>query len=607
MAKKEKGEAYSPLSFKVWGKLHPEFKPHYKKIIGIMVLMLVCAIMDLAYPLFYKYAIDHFIVPKTTDGVGIYAGIFFLMITVQSGMVIIFSQLAINVEMLIGRDLKNATFTHLQTLSLNYFNQNAVGYIIARVMHDTNTIGSIMAWGLIEIVWSAFYVIGVFVAMFILNYKLALIVLFVLPIVVVATSYFRTKMLSINRRVREINSEMTGALNEGITGAKTSKTLVTEEYNTGEFKKYTSRYYKESIRAGRLNALFLPIIMFAGSIATAIILVNGGVLVLEDAMILGTFSAFVTYSITIFEPVQQLAKVYADIIAAQVNVERVASLLAEEPLVQDSAEVIEKYGDTFTPKKENWEALQGEITFKDVTFMYPDGNENVLEHFNLHIKAGSTIAIVGHTGAGKSTLVNLACRFFEPTGGQILIDGVDYKERSQLWLHSNIGYVLQSPHLFSGTIRENLLYAKPDATEEMLQEAIRISSADRIIEKFKDGLDTDVGEGGDRLSTGEKQMISFARAVLADPRIFVLDEATSSIDTETEHLIQSAIATLLEGRTAFLIAHRLSTIKMADLILVVKEGKITEQGTHRELLRAKGEYYHLYKQQFEDELLSELT
>lgn len=278
-------------------------------------------------------------------------------------------------------------------------------------------------------------------------------------------------------------------------------------------------------------------------------------------------------------------------------------LLNEEPQISDTPEIEENYGDVFHPRKENWPEIRGDITFEDVSFRYPDGTEDVLIHFDLHIPAGTNVAIVGETGAGKSTLVNLACRFFEPTGGRILIDGVDYRERSQLWLHSSLGYVLQTPHLFSGTVMENIRYGRLDATDEEVYAAAKAVSADTVVEKLETGYDTQVGEGGDRLSTGEKQLISFARAVLADPRIFVLDEATSSIDTETEQLIQKATATLLEGRTSFLIAHRLSTIRQADLILVVKEGRIVEQGSHRELLAQKGYYHDLYARQFAEEAL----
>ena len=310
---------------------------------------------------------------------------------------------------------------------------------------------------------------------------------------------------------------------------------------------------------------------------------------------------FMSYAQGMMEPLRWLVDIISDLITTQVNIERFTNLMAVQSDVVDTPEVVEKYGDTLNPKKENWEPLRGDIEFRDVTFHYPDGEENVLEHFSLKIPFGTHLAIVGETGAGKSTLVNLVCRFFEPTQGQILIDGRDARERSQLWLHSFIGYVLQTPHLFSGTIRENLLMGKEDATEEQIMEAIRAVSAEGILEHLEKGLDTDVGEGGDLLSTGEKQLISFARAVLADPRILILDEATASVDTMTEAKIQQALEQVTAGRTCLMIAHRLSTVRNADLILVVQDGKIVEQGTHRELLRKKGCYYELYTRQYEDE------
>lgn len=310
---------------------------------------------------------------------------------------------------------------------------------------------------------------------------------------------------------------------------------------------------------------------------------------------------FISYAVVIFEPIQQLARLLADLISCQANIERVMDLLEQTPNVTDRAEVIERYGDHFQPKKENWEKIKGDIVFEDVSFRYPDGKEYVLEHFNLHVPAGMNVAIVGETGAGKSTLVNLVGRFFEPTAGRILIDGVDYRERSQLWLHSQIGYVLQNPHLFSGTVRENIRYGRLDATDAEVEEAARSVSADEVVRKLKDGYDSDVGESGGRLSTGEKQLLSFARAILADLAIFVLDEATSSIDTATEQLIQKATQKLLKGHTSFVIAHRLSTIRNADLILVVKDGKVIEQGTHEELLARQGYYRNLYDKQFEEE------
>ena len=423
----------------------------------------------------------------------------------------------------------------------------------------------------------------------------------IVPALAVLTWYFQNKILRWNRKVRKINSRITSGYNEGIMGAQTSKTLVIEEKNLGEFQEVTEEMRTAAIRAARLSAVYVPLVLFCGSLATAIVVGKGGQMVLDNLLMIGTLSAFTSYAVGIFEPIQQLARNLAELISIQANIERVTTLLDQKPTVKDSPEVVEKYGDTFHPKKENWEPIRGDIEFQDVSFRYPDGKEDVLSHFNLKVPAGTTIAIVGETGAGKSTLVNLACRFFEPTEGRILIDGKDYRERSQLWLHSSIGYVLQSPHLFSGTIEDNIRYGRLDATEEEIREAARAVSADLVAEKLEKGYQTDVGEGGGRLSTGEKQLVSFARAILADPRIFVLDEATSSIDTQTEQLIQKATEKLLEGRTSFIIAHRLSTIRHADLILVVRDGKIIEQGKHEELLEKQGYYYHLCRQQFQEE------
>jgi len=437
--------------------------------------------------------------------------------------------------------------------------------------------------------------------MMLLNVRLALIVMVVVPLMAIITLYFQKKMLSTSRKLRKVNSKLTGQFNEGITGARTTKTLVIENKNLDEFKGVSLDMEKASLRMANLNGLYIPIIVFFGSVSTAIVLARGGYLAMGDVIQIGTLSAFISYAINIFEPVQQLAKTYTDVIALQANVERVTDLLEKEPLIKDSTDVVEIYGDNINPKKQNWEEINGDIEFRNVTFKYPDGDEEVLKNFNLHIPAGTNVAIVGETGAGKSTLVNLACRFFEPTEGEILIDGKDYRDRSQLWLHSNIGYVLQNPHLFSGTIKDNIWYGNLEATDEEVIKAAEIVSVNTVADKLEKGYLSEVGEGGDKLSTGEKQLISIARAILANPRIFVLDEATSSIDTQTEKFIQDGINYLLKGRTSFIIAHRLSTIKKADIILVVKNGKIVEQGTHKSLIAEKGYYYKLYTKQFEEE------
>ncbi len=596
-------DSYSkPFSFKVWSGLIPFFRPYKKQLIALAVFMAVGAVFDTLVPLLQKYVIDTFLMPKSTEGLVPFAIACFIAFFVMSLGTVYFIRLAFVIEMKFARDLKKALFDHLQTLSLSYYNTTPVGYMIARVMSDTARIGGLVAWGITDVVWGLLSAVFVLVAVTALNVQLGLIMLAMLPAMFIITLWFQNRILRHNRHVRRMNSRITGAFNEGILGARTSKTLVIEDVISAEFAELSSEMRRGSVRATTLSAIYLPVMLFFGSIAIAAALVRGGGMIQTGDMQYGTFSALASYAIIMFEPIRHVARIFAELVSAQANIERVLGMLDKKPEIEDTPEVREKYGDSFDPKRENWEPLKGDIEFKDVTFKYPDGDEYVLENFDLSVPAGTTVAIVGETGAGKSTLVNLVCRFFEPSAGKVLIDGRDYRERSQLWLHSNIGYVLQSPHLFSGSVRENISYGKPGATDEEIMAAARLVAADKVIEKLPNGLDSEVGEGGDKLSTGEKQLISFARAVIADPRIFVLDEATSSIDTETERMIQHALSNILTGRTSFLIAHRLSTIKMADLILVVKNGKIIERGTHRELLRKKGYYLQLYTMQFQDEM-----
>ena len=585
------------------GRILPFLHPVRGMILTMIFFGLVGSATDIILPLFQRYALDYFVGKGTFDTIGIFLVLYVLTILTAAGSNYISCAQATIIEMRVNRQLRQTGFNHLQTLSFSYFNQNSVGYIHARLMSDTSRIGTLVSWILVDCVWRLSYLIGAVAVMVALNPKLAAMVLSILPLLVILFSVFQKKLIRVNREVREVNSRITGNFNEGITGAKTIKSLAIEEKMEKRFGEETDRMRSKSVEASRLRGLFAGTMNFASSVALAIVLWKGGYIAVEQ---IGTFSVFMSYARGMMEPLRWLVDIVSDLITTQVNIERFTNLLAVQSDVVDTPEVIEKYGDTLNPQKENWEPLKGDISFRDVTFRYPDGEETVLEHFSLDIPFGTNLAIVGETGAGKSTLANLVCRFYEPTQGQLLIDGRDARERSQLWLHDAIGYVLQTPHLFSGTIRENLLMGNPNATEAEIWNAIRTVSAEDVIAHLEKGLDTDVGEGGDLLSTGEKQLISFARAILADPRILILDEATASVDTMTEMKIQSAMEAVTAGRTSIMIAHRLSTVRNADLILVVRDGKIVEQGTHSQLLEIGGYYHELYTRQYEEETTAQL-
>ena len=581
-------------------RLFPFLKPYRWRILFMILLGGLSSAIDALYPLFNRYALDHFIADRTLAGIGVFIAMYLSLVIGQSAVNFKSTSDCGRMEVTINKDLRNAAFNHLQTLSFSYYNQNSVGYIHSRVMSDTGLIGELVSWRMMNFIWSGSYLIGILVVMVIIDIRLTGYILLLVPFAIAAMIFFQRKLLKYNRIIREINSRITGNYNEGITGARTVKILGVERKMTDDFNTEALNMKRASIREAHFSALFLSSITMMSSIVLALILGQGGMLTRDGLMRIGTLSVFMSYALEMLEPMQNIIETISAFSAIQVNIERLTRLLAEKSDVADAPQVVERYGDTFHPKRENWEPLEGDVEFRDVSFRYPDGEDYVLEHFNLKVPKGTNIAIVGETGAGKSTLVNLVCRFYEPTKGQVLIDGRDARERSQLWLHNSIGYVLQSPHLFSGTVRDNLRYGKPDATDEEIMEALRIVSAQDVLEKMDKGLDSDVGEGGELLSTGEKQLFSFARAILADPKILVLDEATSSIDTVTEKKIQNAIAILIRGRTSFVIAHRLSTIVDADVILVVRDGRIIGQGTHEELMKERGYYYQLYRRQYEE-------
>ena len=579
--------------------LGPYIRPYRGILIRMIVLGAVGGLIDILLPFFPDYAIRLFIEPGTTEGMGLFLAAYLVLLLVQILSNGISAYASCEMELYIGRDMKNAAFHKLQELSVSYYNQNSVGSMHSRVMSDTDRIGTLISWNVMDGVWNLSYVVGAVAVMLALRWDLALCVIGIIPLTALFSVWFQKRLIETGREIRETNSAITAAFNEGITGATTIKTLTLEKEMDGVFSGKTGHMKQISIRNGHLRGAFMALISFSGFMALAMVLWRGGALSREQLLQIGTLSIFMSYALGLMEPVRWVVKAFSDFITVQVNIERFHRLMTSVADVQDTAEVKAVYGDSFSPRKENWETVKGDIRFDDVTFCYPDGNVNVLEHFSLDVPRGTAVAIVGETGAGKSTLVNLVCRFFEPTQGRVLLDGKDLRERRQLWLHSQIGYVLQTPHLFSGTVLDNLRFGRPDASMEEIRAAARRVGADKVIARLENGYDTDVGEGGSRLSAGERQLISFARALVQDPAIFVLDEATSSIDTLTEAALQHALEEVMKGRTSFMIAHRLSTIRHADLILVVHQGRITEQGTHEELMQKRGRYYHLYRRQHE--------
>lgn len=594
-------DATAGFNLKTWGAFFKYLSPFKKYLfLGVFMVITIAAI-DAFYPYMTKLSVDNFIEKNSMDGFGVFMGIFIFIALLQSFgsfvMIIVNNRVATGFTHL----LRMACFEKLQRLQINYFNNTPTGWIMSRMTSDIQKLANTLSGNLINLIQYIASILLYAVFMFSLNLKLALIVFSVIPVLVALSYFFQTRMLKNFRHVRRLNSIVTNSFSEGIAGSQTIKTMVTEDTFEDDFAEQTENMRNFAVRSARLANLYHPLVVLLANVGTALVLWRGGMMteinIAGETISVGTLSAFLTYASAFFGPIQMIAAIFSEMQYAQASAERIVGLMNTEITIDDKPEVVEKYGDLLNPNKENWPKIKGDIKFRNVNFSYKP-EEPIYENFNLHIKAGETIAIVGETGSGKTTLVNLICRFFEPTSGRILIDDIDYKEMPMLWLYSNIGYVLQNAHLFSGTIRENIKYANHDATDEEIEAAAKMVNAHNFILNMKDGYDTEVGEDGSRLSVGERQLVSFARAILSNPNIFILDEATSSVDTQTEHLIKDAIDKILEGRTSFLIAHRLSTIRSADRILVIDGGRVVEDGSHDELIAKGGRYYNLYNNQF---------
>lgn len=599
------------LDFSLWRRILRHVKPYGRALLGLAVSGLIIAAIDALLPRVTGLVIDD----ATQQGPGgdllrhslYYFGLVLSMALLIWAFILWGGQIATG----FAYDVRRAAFARLQELSFSFFDRRPVGWLMARLTSDAERISNIIPWFLLDLCWGSALIVGISAMMLHLNTHLALYVMMIVPPLAVVSVIFQRRLLRSQRAVRKTNSQITASFNEAIMGVRTTKTLVREEENLGEFQELSRAMYGHSVRNALQAAVYLPIVITLGSIGVGLSLWRGG-LQLGGEMTFGTMVAFMQYAAFFYIPIQELAARFTELQAAQASAERLQSLLDTEPEIADSPTVrarLERHaGGVGAP--DGHEKRIEEIAFEDVSFAYIEGEE-VLRTFDLTVKAGQSIALVGATGSGKSTIVSLLARFYEPTGGVIRINGRDYRERSLRWLQSQMGIVLQAPHLFSGSIRENIRYGRLTASDEEIRAAARLVNADDFITQLDDGYETDVGEGGGRLSMGQKQLISLARAVLADPQIFIMDEATSSVDTETEKLIQSGIERLLTGRISFIIAHRLSTVRSADRILVIEKGRIIESGTHTELIQRGGHYHDLCRKQFareeEAQILEALT
>jgi ATP-binding cassette subfamily B protein len=580
----------SQITGKTFKRIVSLLRPHWQWTLGFLATILLTSVTDAYFTYLNLQIVDTGIVPGNPSVLARLAIIFTVFVFFQAVMVFTFISLAGVLGERIQYDLRQGMFNHLQELSLSYYSQTSVGRMISRVTSDSGRVANLMTWGLVDTTWSIMNILTSTVFMFMIHWQMALIVFMTIPVLMAIAIKFREKILVEFRNSRRANSRITGAYNENIQGVRVVKALGREAENLGEFQVLTDSMYNASYRASWLSALFLPAVQIVASLALGYIVWYGGEQSVAGLITIGGIQAFVTYLTFMMWPIQELARVYAEMQHSIASAERIFKMLDSTPDIHDRPGAVPA------------ETMRGEIEFEHVDFHYGDEKEKpVLTDFTLKVKPGETIALVGPTGGGKSTIVNLLCRFYEPKRGVLRINGRDYTEYTLQSIQSRLGIVLQTPHLFSGTIRENIRYGRLGAGDAEVEEAAQLSGAHEFIMTFEKGYEHEVGEGGNQLSVGQKQLISLARAVLARPEIFIMDEATSSVDTLTEALIQQGMEKLMEGCTSFIIAHRLSTIRRADRIVVIENGRIAEMGTHAELLQRRGHYYRLYTQQFKQE------
>ncbi len=584
------------------------YRPQKKLFHTLMAVAIFTATIDASFTLVTKSLVDDIVANGVEANLLKYAVLFTVLMLSIVSSIWYFIRLAGRLSTTLMYTLRKQSFEHLQSLSFTFFDNNAVGWLLARITSDTTRIANVVAWGTLDLFWGIPFILGIFTVLLILDWQLGLVVLGLFPFLAAVAMWFNIRILDSSRNLRRTNSRITAVYNESISGVQTSKVLVREDENLKEFQNDTRKMYRLSMHNLLLTSAFYPFVNVFVSMAVGAALWLGGVDVLAGTLTLGTLVAFMTYARSLMDPMLEVSGKLAELQRTTACVERVIGLLEVQPDIADSEQVkkhIEQALQSGAETLDGGDARIDTIEFRHVDFGYK-AEEPVLKNFNLQVKAGATVALVGATGSGKSTIVSLLCRFYEPTQGQILINGEDYRGRSLAWLQSNLGIVLQTPFLFTGTVRSNIRYGNLDATDDEIIAAAKAVNVHDIIMQMERGYDTEIQEGGNNLSTGQKQLISFARAIIGNPQILVMDEATSSVDTQTEHLLQQSLQTVLQGRTSFVIAHRLSTIRSADTIVVIDQGELVEQGSHDELLAQKGRYFDLYRKQFQTETEEEL-
>ena len=568
------------VNINVFRDLIKFYKIEYKKLYMLMFVVIISGVLQAVVPLSIKLLTDDFITKQNLKGF-IIAGIsFFCLVILSTFSIYSFYVFGGKLEYQVSKEIRKSVFEKIEKFSITNIKKYETGELISRLTSDVQKLSEVFSWGVIDASYSIIVLlISIFVMLY-LSYTLTLMLFLMLPVIYIVTLLFQKNILKFQRKVRDYNSKMIRSYTESLSYIKTIKALGIEDKKKNEFLYFNEKYRKNNLKSILISAIYVPAVMFIASIGVGFAFNFSSISVMKNVMTYGAFLSFLTYSFQIFEPFKMLAQIFTDLKSAQASAERVFQILYEE--------------DEILEEKEMDFNFDGNIEFKNVCFHYFDDDKLILKDFNFEIKKGQSVAFIGSTGSGKSTIVNLICKFYDPTSGDIYLDGINYKNIDKTCLYNNLGYVLQQPQLFSISIKENIKFGNEDATDEEIMDICNLLGIDEFISKLPDGIDTVIGETGYNISSGQKQLISFARALIKNPKLLILDEATSSIDTETEKIIQNKMKDILEGKTSIIVAHRLSTIRNCDKIVLIENGNILEQGTHIELLEKKGIYYKMY-------------